>query len=73
MRRFYYDTASAANPVHIGLLKQVTSASQIVFGTDAPWGNPRTIVERLETLGLTDEELRGVYRENGLRFMPEYA
>lgn len=59
--------------MHIGLLKQVTSASQIVFGTDAPWGNPRTIVERLETLGLTDEELRGVYRENGLRFMPEYA
>jgi len=73
LRRFYYDSASASDPVHIGLLKMVVSASQIVFGTDSPWGHPSRIIAQLRTSGLTPEELRGVDRDNALRFMPEYG
>jgi len=73
LRRFYYDTAAAGDPVHIGQLKMVVSASQIVFGTDAPWGNPSSTAAGLQTSGLTAAELRGVDRENALKFLPAPA
>ncbi len=38
LRRFYYDTAMATNPVQIQALKTIAGASQILFGTDYPFG-----------------------------------
>lgn len=73
LRRFYYDTASASDPVHIAQVKMVVGASQIVFGTDFPWGRPSRIAAELERSGLTAEELAGVDRENALKFLPAYA
>ena len=73
IRRFYYDTAGSANPVQIQSLKLLVPASQIVFGTDFPFANPAATVAGLETSGLSQEELRGVYRENALKFLPKYA
>jgi len=72
LRRFYYDTASAADEVHMQLLKMTVSASQIVFGTDVPWGNPASIVAGLQKCSFTPEELRAIDRENGLRILPKY-
>lgn len=72
LRRFYYDTAAATDPVHLGLLKMVVPSTQIVFGTDVPWGTPANIVASLQRSGLSAEELRGVDRENGLRILPKY-
>jgi hypothetical protein len=37
LRRFYYDTASSANPVQMHAMKEFVGASQIVFGTDFPY------------------------------------
>jgi len=73
VRRFYYDTAGSANPVQMQSLKLLVPASQIVFGTDFPFANPAATVAGLETSGLTTEELRGVYRNNALKFLPKYA
>jgi 6-methylsalicylate decarboxylase len=73
VRRFYYDTAGSANPVQIQSLKLLVPASQIVFGTDFPFANPAATVAGLETSGLTQEDLRGVYRDNALKFLPKYA
>ena len=72
LRRFYYDTAASANPVQMQAMKVLVGASQIVFGSDFPFGNPPivSIVQGLETCGLSAEELRGIYRENALRFLP---
>jgi predicted TIM-barrel fold metal-dependent hydrolase len=73
IRRFYYDTAGSANPVQMQSLKLLVPPSQIVFGTDFPFANPAATVAGLETSGLSQEELRGVYRENALKFLPQYA
>jgi predicted TIM-barrel fold metal-dependent hydrolase len=73
IRRFYYDTAGSANPVQIQSLKLLVPASQIVFGTDFPFANPAATVAGLQTSGLSQEELRGVYRDNALKFLPKYA
>jgi predicted TIM-barrel fold metal-dependent hydrolase len=76
IRRFYYDTAGAANPIVMPALKRLLGGtSNIVYGTDYPFGGqegPRGIVNAMQTVGFTAEELRGVDRENALRLLPKY-
>ncbi len=72
LRRFYYDTAATNNPVQIDALKKLIGSSQILFGTDFPFGHSANIAEGLRTCGLTPEEMRGVDRENALRILPKY-
>lgn len=73
LRRFYYDTAGAANPVTMQALKTLVSPSQIVFGTDMPFFDGLPIVQGLKTSGFTDGELRSVERDNALRLVPRLA
>jgi 6-methylsalicylate decarboxylase len=73
LRRFYYDTAAAADPLHIGILKLAVPVTQILFGTDFPWGVPANIVAGLKKAGLTAAELRGIDRENGVKLVPRFA
>ena len=73
VRRFYYDTAGSANPVQMQSLKLLVPASQIVFGTDFPFANPAATVAGLQTSGFSAEELRGVYRDNAVKFLPKYV
>jgi predicted TIM-barrel fold metal-dependent hydrolase len=74
VRRFFYDTAFAANPVVMsGLTKLLGGTSQIVFGTDYPFGGvPQNTVDSLRTLGFSDQDLRGIDRENVLKILPKY-
>jgi predicted TIM-barrel fold metal-dependent hydrolase len=69
LRRFYYDTAASANPVNIQSLKMLVGTSQIVFGTDHPFGNSSNIAAALQKVGLTADELRGIDRDNAVRMM----
>jgi len=70
LRRFYYDTAGAANVVNMGALKTLATASQIVFGSDAPFFDVAPTVTGLQTSGFTAAELRAVERENALKLLP---
>ena len=72
LRRFYYDTAGSANPVQMVSLKMIVPTSQILFGTDFPWGDPSRIAQGLMGCGFTAEELRGIDRENALRLLPRF-
>jgi 6-methylsalicylate decarboxylase len=73
LRRFYYDTAGAANPVNMQALKTLVSTSQIVFGTDAPFFDGAPIVQGLRTSGFTNEEIRAIERDNLLKVLPQLA
>ena len=73
IRRFYYDTAGPANPVQLQSLKLLVPASQIVFGTDYPFANTTATVTGVQSSGFSAEELRGIYRENSVKFLPKYA
>jgi len=70
-RRFYYDTAAAADAVHMGILKMMVPTSQIVFGSDYPWVEPHRIAQGLESAGLTPQELRAIYRDNAMQLVPQ--
>jgi predicted TIM-barrel fold metal-dependent hydrolase len=69
LRRFYYDTAASTNPVNIQSLKMLVGTSQIVFGTDHPFGNSANIAAALQKVGLTADELRGIDRDNAVRML----
>ena len=53
-------------------LKMMVAAFQIVFGTDIPYGNGAALAESLKTCGFSAEELRGIDRDNALKFLPQY-
>jgi predicted TIM-barrel fold metal-dependent hydrolase len=74
LRRFYYDTAGSTNPIQMTALRQLIGMSQIVFGTDFPFGRSANIAAGLEESGVFNaEELRAVDRGNALKLLPKFA
>jgi predicted TIM-barrel fold metal-dependent hydrolase len=73
LRRFYYDTAQSTNPPLMQALKLLVPTSQIVFGTDFPFANGVAQLAGLQSCGLSAAELRGIYRDNAVKMMPQYA
>jgi len=75
IRRFYYDTAVSANPLLMQAIAKLAGASQIVFGSDFPFGGSApilSIANGLQTCGFSAAELRGIDRENAVRILPKY-
>jgi predicted TIM-barrel fold metal-dependent hydrolase len=70
LRRFYYDTAQAANPVIMAALTKLVPISQIVYGTDFPYRTSEDHVKGLAAVFNADD-LRAIDRENAVRLMPQ--
>jgi predicted TIM-barrel fold metal-dependent hydrolase len=71
LKRFYYDTAQAANPVAMASLVKMATTSQIVFGTDFPFRTSADHVKGLaEVFGADD--LRKIDRDNALKLVPRW-
>ena len=73
LRRFFYDTAQSTNPVQMQGLKLVAGVSQIVFGTDYPFGSAAKHLQGLEKCGFSAPELQGIHRENAARLLPKFS
>jgi 6-methylsalicylate decarboxylase len=71
LRRFYYDTANSFNHVQMPALKALAGVSQIVFGSDYPFGDPAAVVRGLSHCGFTADELRAIDRDNALKLLPK--
>jgi predicted TIM-barrel fold metal-dependent hydrolase len=50
-------------------LKSLVGISQIVFGSDFPFGTPISMVEGLRNAGLSNEECLAIERANPLRLL----
>ena len=73
IQRFYYDTAGAANPVTLGALRKMVPMSQILFGTDFPFGASSQQHKLLLESGVfNQQELRAIDYENVGRLLPKY-
>jgi 6-methylsalicylate decarboxylase len=72
IKRFYYDTAGAANKGAIASLLQLVPASQILFGTDFPPGGSTLETARtLSELGFfSPADLRAIERDNAVKLIP---
>jgi predicted TIM-barrel fold metal-dependent hydrolase len=75
LRKFYYDTAGAANRGAMVSLLELVATTHIVFGTDFPPGDSSADVARmLDETGLFNEaDLRAINRENVVRLLPRFA
>jgi 6-methylsalicylate decarboxylase len=74
LRRFYYDTAGSTNPIQMTALKSLVGTSQIMFGTDFPFGRSANIAAGLEESGtLNEAEMKAVNRENAVKILPKWA
>jgi predicted TIM-barrel fold metal-dependent hydrolase len=71
LKRFYYDTAQASNPIAMAALTKLVATSQIVFGTDYPY---RTAADQVKGLAgvFGPEDLAKIDRENALRLLPHW-
>ena len=71
-KKFYYDTAGAANRGAIASLLELVSASQILFGTDFPPGGTNlALAKAVADLGFfKDGALRAIERDNAVRLLP---
>ena len=75
LRKFYYDTAGAANRGSLVSLLELVATTQIVFGTDFPPGDTSAAVARaLDETGLFNEDdLRAINRDNVVKLLPRFA
>jgi 6-methylsalicylate decarboxylase len=75
LRKYYYDTGAQFNPVGISALKAVVGATQIVYGTDFPYGRMKETNMYLDEMPmkgvLTPRELQLLYRGNAVRLFPD--
>jgi 6-methylsalicylate decarboxylase len=69
-RKLYFDIVSATNPPAMAALLKLTTASQLLFGTDIPYMRAERTVADLAELGLGSAELSSIEYENALRLMP---
>ena len=74
LRRFFYDTAMSSNIVQMQALKTIAGVSQIVFGTDYPFGGDAAKhLQGIEGSGLTAGEQQSIQRGNAAKLLPKYA
>jgi predicted TIM-barrel fold metal-dependent hydrolase len=71
-KKFYYDTAGAANRGAMASLLQLVTAQRILFGTDFPPGDTSQAVARqLAEIGMFDQNaLRAIDRDNAVALLP---
>ena len=71
-KKFYYDTAGAANRGALASLLELVSSSHILFGTDFPPGGTNLdLAKAVAELGLfKQDDLRAIERENAVRLLP---
>lgn len=70
LNKFHYDTANTANIYAMGSFKTVISTSQLMFGTDFPFGDAAADVAGLRECGFSEAELRAIEYENAQRLLP---
>jgi predicted TIM-barrel fold metal-dependent hydrolase len=71
LKRFYYDTAQASNPIAMASLTKLVATTQIVFGTDYPYRTAEEHVKALATI-FGPEDLAKIERSNALRLLPQW-
>jgi predicted TIM-barrel fold metal-dependent hydrolase len=73
MQRFCYDTASATTVYPLATLTRIVAPTQILLGTDSPFGTAKAAAAGLRETGMfSAAEMQDIERGNAARIMPRY-
>ena len=70
LKRLHYEIAGSANRPAMFALMSLVPTSQIIFGSDYPWGRTGPNAASLNDLGLSAADLRAIGRENAIALFP---
>jgi predicted TIM-barrel fold metal-dependent hydrolase len=70
LRKLYYDVALAANRPALAALFTFVPVSQVLLGSDYPFGTSTDGIAGLEAYGVAPGDLEAIYRGNALRLIP---
>jgi predicted TIM-barrel fold metal-dependent hydrolase len=70
LKKLHYDIALAAFKPTLSALFEVVPKSQVLLGSDYPFGSVGTSVSGLEAMGLPEADTRAIYRGNAERLIP---
>src|SRR5579862_9224807 len=70
LARFFYDTAQSCHPAPMAALRQIVDVSQILFGTDFPWGKADEHAARLADCHFSEAELAAILYGNAATILP---
>jgi predicted TIM-barrel fold metal-dependent hydrolase len=73
LRKLHYDVALAANRPALAALFTYVPVSQVLLGSDYPFGTAGDGIRGLETYGLAAGDLDAIYRGNAQRLIPRLA
>jgi len=74
LKRQYYDLASVGSaPAGMAAVLKLWPITQLTYGSDEPFGSATGIAEGLLKLGLSDDDLRAIWRGNAQRLFPRFA
>ncbi len=64
LRNFYYDTVMVTNPGPMAALSELVPDSQLLFGTDFPYGSAEEQLKGLAACGLGEDKARAIRYQN---------
>jgi len=73
LRKLHYDVALQANRPALAALFAYVPISQVLLGSDYPFGTSKDGVRGLSEYGLKAEDLAAIYRGNAERLLPRFA
>jgi 6-methylsalicylate decarboxylase len=73
LRGFYYDLAQSAHIGAVFALMQIVELSQILFGTDFPYGSAKDHLDGLAKCKLSAEQMTAIGNVNAARLLPRSA
>jgi predicted TIM-barrel fold metal-dependent hydrolase len=73
LRKLHYDVALQANRPALAALFAYVPMSQVLLGSDYPFGTSADGIRGLEEYGLKPGELAAIYRGNAERLLPQFG
>jgi predicted TIM-barrel fold metal-dependent hydrolase len=70
LARLHFDTATSTNPIAMGALRSVVPITQILFGSDFPYGLIKPTLEGLDDCELSADERAAIEYGNAQRLVP---
>lgn len=71
--KLFYDTAAIYNAPALSAVRSLAPRSQVLFGTDVPYGKLETNIDLLTKIVTDPGDLRAIGRDNALALLPRYA